>query len=400
MAARRQPSRSAAARRRAHTQAPRPTIKTFAAGQVRWREGEPAGPLYVICSGSVRAHRRSLTVPDSIQELAQLGPGEVVGELAPLLRHSRSATVQALEPTAVIEVPADQLGALVRRHEPLLRVIALALRDRAGLSETEIESAVTRVGGTLPREVFMVESPDAAGGSLPVPPHDRTVAYPKTLTCPACGARFSTLVIHARKDQPAERTSDFHQRYVTPFNPYDYELWVCPNDLYASLPADFGELSDIQRMKVADVVDGVTAGWGGQRPDFNADRTSRLREQGLQLALAIYRMREAPPSRVAAILHRLAWCARERSDTDIEQQWLSQAVEAYSTAYAESDLDGTRDELRVLYLCGELSARLGDTPAALRWFEEALRDPALKDHPNWERMLRDQWAQARATGAA
>ncbi|HTD77370.1 MAG TPA: DUF2225 domain-containing protein, partial [Chloroflexota bacterium] len=176
--------------------------------------------------------------------------------------------------------------------------------------------------------------------------------------------------------------------------------WVCPNDLYAALPADFGELSDIQRMKVAEVVDGVTAGWGGERPDFNADRSLRLREQGLQLALAIYRMREAPPSRVAAILHRLAWCAREQSDTEIEQQWLSQAVEAYSTAYAESDLDGTRDELRVLYLCGELSARLGDTPAALRWFEEALRHPALKDHPNWERMLRDQWAQARATGAA
>jgi uncharacterized protein (DUF2225 family) len=254
----------------------------------------------------------------------------------------------------------------------------------------------TRAGINLPPEVFVKDAVEDAGASLPVPPHDRTFAYPKALACPSCGAHFSTLVIHARKDQPVERTSDFQQRYVTPFNPYDYELWVCPNDLYASLPADFAELSEIQRLKVAEVVDSVTAGWDGERPDFNNERTLRLRERGLQLALALYRMREASPSRLAAILHRLAWCAREQGNPETERSWLSQALEAYSTAYAESDLDGAKDELRVQYLCGEVSARLGDTPAALRWFGEALRHPALKDHPNWERMIREQWAQARA----
>ncbi len=103
---------------------------------------------------------------------------------------------------------------------------------------------------------------------------------------------------------------------------------------------------------------------------------------------------------MAAILHRLAWCAREQSDADAERAWLLQAVDAYSTAYLESDVDGAKDELRVLYLCGELSARIGDSEAAARWFGEGLRHPALKDHPNWERMLREQWSQARADAAA
>jgi uncharacterized protein (DUF2225 family) len=110
----------------------------------------------------------------------------------------------------------------------------------------------------------------------------------------------------------------------------------------------------------------------------------------------MYRMREAPPSRLAAILHRLAWCARERGDAKAERSWLSEALEAYRTAFEESDFEGAKDELRVLYLCGELSVRLGETPGALRWFGEALRQSALKDHPNWEKVIRDQWAQARA----
>jgi len=279
-------------------------------------------------------------------------------------------------------------------------VIAFALQDRAGLSETEIESIALKLGINLPDEVFDKAPAPESGVSLPVPDHDPTVAYAKALTCPACGARFSTLVIRARKHQPVKQTSDFHQRFLSPFNPYDYELWVCPNDLYAALPPDFGELSDMQRLKVAEVVEGLVVRWGGERPDFNGERTLRLREQGLELALALYQMRGAAPLRLAAILHRSGWCARERGDSDTEQGWLSRALEAYSAAYMKSDLDGPKEELRVQYLCGELSVRTGDIPGALRWFEEALRHPALKEHPNWERMIREQWAQARTDGGS
>ena len=331
-----------------------------------------------------------------------MGPGAIVGEMAPILKQSRSATVQAVEPTEVLELPAAYLGSLTRRNESLRRVIALALKERTDLSESELEAAAMRVGINLPRELVAEDpSRDEDGGlTLPVPPHDREVAYPKALTCPACGAQFSTLVIHVRKDQPAERSSDFHQRYQTPFNPYDYELWVCPNDLYAALPSDFGELSEAQRSRLSEVVESVVAGWGGERPNFNAERSLKLREQGLELALALYRMREASPARLAAILHRLAWCARERGDSNAERQKLSGALEAYSAAFAESDVDGVKDELRVKYLCGELSARLCDAPGAFRWFAEALRSPGLKDHPNWEKMIRDRWSDVRSSTPA
>src|ERR1051326_2299244 len=83
-----------------------PTLRSLSEGQVLCREGDPPGPLYVICSGSVRAYRLA---GNSVEELAHLGPGDIVGEMAPILQQARSATVQALEPTEVLEVPVSQV---------------------------------------------------------------------------------------------------------------------------------------------------------------------------------------------------------------------------------------------------------------------------------------------------
>jgi uncharacterized protein (DUF2225 family) len=344
----------------------------------------------------VRAYRRSPATPDAVDELATLGPGDVVGELAAMLQQQRNATVQAIEPTDLLEVPASQVHTLLRQHTSLVRVLAVALKDRAGLSPDEVQAIVQRQGALLPLDSLADDEVDTPSPTFAVPDHDPANFYPKALTCPVCGARFSVLVVHVQKDQPSQRDTDFHHAYRTEFNPYDYEVWVCPNDLYAALPADFAEISNLQRPRVAEVVAAVVAEWGGERPDFNVDRTSRLREQSLLLALAQYRMRNVSALRLAAVLHRLAWCARERGDADAERTWLAQALQAYSVAYNQDDMDNPKTILRVLYLCGELNTRLGDQRAAIRWFSEGVRHPQIKEHPHWERMLRERWSTVRA----
>ena len=362
-------------------------------GQILCHEGDPPGPAYVICSGRVRIVRRDPADPERTVELAQLGTGDVIGELAPLLQQPRSATVQAIEPTQILELALDQLAPLLQSQAPLQRVIAAALKDRSGLDGQQLAAVAARLGVSLPAAA--VAETASSPKVLPPPAHDKSLVYTKTVDCPACGCQFAALMPQIRRAMPGDRSSDFHQPYRTAFNPADYEMWVCPNDLYAAFPSDFGELRPGHVERVASVVAQVVGQWGGERPDFNTDRTPALREKSLLLAKAIYQLRLAPALRQAALLHRLAWCARERGDQPQERQWLSQALAAYTIAYHETDLGSPKEELRIQYLCGELSARLGDTPTALTWFGQALRHPALASHPSWDRLLRDRWATLR-----
>lgn len=64
----------------------------FEAGADLVREGEPADRMYVIVEGRVRIHARGKT-------LGELGPGEIIGEVALLDARPRSASATALEPT-------------------------------------------------------------------------------------------------------------------------------------------------------------------------------------------------------------------------------------------------------------------------------------------------------------
>jgi uncharacterized protein (DUF2225 family) len=288
----------------------------------------------------------------------------------------------------------------LKKQPGLERVVVQALRDRSGLTDPEIAELAAAVGFVLPvREdsatAESVGSRAEGNGLWPLPEYDSTIFYPKRVECPACGVTFAALTVHARKDQPTARESDFHNTYLTSHNPYDYELWVCPNDLYAGLPADFGDLRDPERTAVARAVEQVVANWGGEIPEFNGERSLELRQRSLELALAIYQAREAPLLRLAALLHRLAWCARERGDGEAERTWLAQALERYASAFQRANLGGTKEELRVQFLCGELSLRLDDISGAVNWFSRALREPAVKAHPTWERLIREQWSVAR-----
>ncbi len=385
-----------------HSQdASKPHVRSLAAGQVVCREGDPAGPAWVIISGSVRVYRRDLKNPNGVEELGRLGPGAVFGEMASFLDQPRSATVQAVAPTEVLEMPGDLLHTLAKTHPALLRVIVHSLKERAGLSQEDLTQLAGKHGIEPAAFGQLLSDPTKQPmRELPTPPHDPRAIYVKRVPCPACDATFPALLVKPNQDQPRERESDFHQLYETQWKPYEYEVWVCPACLYAAFPQEFPQLTPEHRERVPEIVESVTLSrFEGERPDFNAERTLDLREKSLHLAQALYQLRGAPLLRMASIYHRLAWCARERQDEVEEQRWLREALQAYSTAYREESLDEGRAEIRVQYLCAELARRTGDAATAVNWFSQVLRHAEIKQHPAWERMARDGWALVREAAA-
>jgi uncharacterized protein (DUF2225 family) len=383
----------------------KPRLRSFTAGQLLCAFGDPPGPLFVVIKGKLLVYRPDPGHPSTNEPLAQLGPGAIVGELAPMLRQPRTASVGALVETTVLEVPVDHVGSLTRQHAPFIRVIVDALQERAGLSMDEIRAVIGKWGVEVADldDLATLEDdlPSEAEPSAGLLPHDPAAFYTKTIACPVCQQPFPARVVRFQSDQPVQRETDFHQVYMSAFNPSDYELWVCPVDLYAALPMDFGPLAFSQREPmIAGIDEFVQREWGGQRPDFAVDRSLELREQTLSLALAACRLRGAGPSRTAALLHRMAWCARERDDTEAERAWLAEALAAYRSAHAEADMDSEKDDLRIQYLCGELALRLGDRHEAYRWFGHALMHPAIGKHAMWERMIRDQMGEAVALAKA
>jgi cAMP-dependent protein kinase regulator len=87
----------------------RATVRSFRAGESLVREGLDDDSMFVLLSGDARVRRLG------VGELAQLAPGAVIGEIAPLTGTARTASVYARGEARALEFPAAALAELSRR---------------------------------------------------------------------------------------------------------------------------------------------------------------------------------------------------------------------------------------------------------------------------------------------
>lgn len=104
--------------------------RSFGVVETLMAQGEKATAMYVILHGRVRVVRH---MPDGTSvALAELGPGEGVGEIGMIDQGPRTATVVAVEPTDTIEIQAQSFASLAnsssRFYEMLARVLVQRLR--------------------------------------------------------------------------------------------------------------------------------------------------------------------------------------------------------------------------------------------------------------------------------
>ena len=104
------------------------TARSVTGGEVLIREGDEADALFLIAEGRPRViGRRDAGTP---QTLAELGRGEIVGEMALVTNEPRSATVTAVRDSVVLELPATTFLALVQEHPDVLREVTTKVVGR------------------------------------------------------------------------------------------------------------------------------------------------------------------------------------------------------------------------------------------------------------------------------
>lgn len=113
--------------------------RTFRAGSHLLRQGQTGDSMYVILSGVVRLERADAEHPNEPLVLAELGPGEVVGELGLLDGEPRSATATAVRDAEALEVGRAALSEIVMQYPAvtaaLLRVLSRRLRTADELAD-------------------------------------------------------------------------------------------------------------------------------------------------------------------------------------------------------------------------------------------------------------------------
>lgn len=140
--------------------------RDFEPGQVVFREGDSSDTCYIVRSGRARAVREHSD--GRVITLATFGPGDIFGELAMFEDELRSATVEAIEPTAVVAVLGPDMRRLMTEHPGIATrlVIALGRRLRESnerLSRQSFQTVQSRVAVVL-RDLVQQE---IAAGAAP-----------------------------------------------------------------------------------------------------------------------------------------------------------------------------------------------------------------------------------------
>ena len=95
-------------------------------GDFLFREGDPGDALYVVAEGELSMMAEG---PPRV-EMARLGPGAFIGEVALMTDQPRSATVVALDTSELLRIDRVTLSKVLQNHGHVLHAVLRFVRDR------------------------------------------------------------------------------------------------------------------------------------------------------------------------------------------------------------------------------------------------------------------------------
>src|SRR4051812_36083687 len=137
--------------------------RSFDAGEILFHEGDPADAVHFVLEGRIVAKRSSVDGDRLAYTVA--GPGEAFGELGMLSpERRRTATVQALAPTATLSLSFAEFEVLRATHPSVERLLVILLAARVQrLTEGLMEALHVSAEARMARRVLdLTESRTAA----------------------------------------------------------------------------------------------------------------------------------------------------------------------------------------------------------------------------------------------
>jgi CRP-like cAMP-binding protein len=102
------------------------TIVSLDKGVALFKEGDPGDALYVIVEGEVSVQAEG----PPLVEMARLGPGAFIGEVALMTDQPRSATVTATVQSELLRIDRNTLSTVLAEHGDVLRAVLRFVRER------------------------------------------------------------------------------------------------------------------------------------------------------------------------------------------------------------------------------------------------------------------------------
>jgi len=212
--------------------------------------------------------------------------------------------------------------------------------------------------------------------------------YEKKLACIYCSKPFTSLRVRSRFSISYQIDSDFCPHYRSGnYNPHFYFVNVCPECGFA-----FSEEFSDQFPKGTKEIICVQISGNWTKRDFGQVRDIQQALESYKLAILAGSLKREKNAVLAGLCLRLAWLYRSENNGEQEKRFMGMALKAYEESYVLSDFAGTSmSELKVLFVIGELSRRLGQYPKAISYFTKLIQHKNADDEPKMTKMAREQW---------
>lgn len=112
-------------------------LKNLKKSEILFREGDPSDAMYVIKSGKIAITKAKGT---SEVILAELGPGDMLGEMAFFDNRPRSAGAKAIADTVIIELPFKALNAQFKTFPEWLKAIVRTVNNHLRNANQKIKN--------------------------------------------------------------------------------------------------------------------------------------------------------------------------------------------------------------------------------------------------------------------